>query len=494
MYLDMHEKWDVIKRHVDDGIRSLFPIETPKGKIELVSLELKEPENSVSNQRDALIKGGSLTASVYGIFRLLDAKGSVIDNAKIKILDLPIVTHRGTFVVQGKDYSVFNQMRLRPGVYTTKSEESGDVTSRFNLGKGLGFKIELSPNEGIFYIRFDKSKASSSSPKIPLYSLMRILGAPDDLIKSRWGDRIFDANVAKSHLIEDARKIVELTVYGAKRTGNDVEDIRNYFSDTQLNGDTTKVTLGNSYDRVQAGALLDAATKMVHVYNGSENEDDMDSLLFKEVLSVEDHLMLRIQKGIKDTNLVMKIKRKLGEEKDIRKIIPTNMLSRLIETFFTTSSLASPQTEINPIEILETNHKITAMGEGGIKSEHGIPMSARNLHPSHFGFLDPVRTTESTRVGVDLRMTHQATVKGRNIYSTFIDKKGDKVQLRPIDLNGKTVGFPGQESKKVVRALVNGEMKEVPASTVDYWMEKPRDMFTYTSNLVPFLHLSLIHI
>lgn len=484
----MHDKWDVIKRHVFDGIRSLFPINGPKGKIELLSIDIKEPSNNISNQRDAIIKGGSLTAAVYGTFRLTDEHGSQVDTAKIKVLDLPIVTHRGTFVVQGKDYSVFNQMRLRPGVYTTKSEESGDVTSRFNLGKGLGFKIELSPNDGVFYIRFDKSKASTSSPKIPMYSLLRILGASDGEIKSRWGDRIYKANADKAHLIEDAHKIVDLTVYGAKRTGNDVEDIRNYFTDTQLNGDTTKVTLGHSYDRVQAGALLDAATKMVHVYSGSENEDDMDSLLFKEVLSVEDHLMLRIQKGIKDTGLLVKIKRKLGEEKDLRKIIPTNMLTKLIETFYTTSSLASPQTEINPIEILETNHKITAMGEGGIKSEHGIPMSARNLHPSHFGFFDPVRTTESTRVGVDLRMTHQATVKDRNIYSTFIDKKGEKVQLRPLDLAGKTIGFPGQAGVKTVRALVSGEMKEVPSASVDYWMENPKDMFTYTSNLVPFLH------
>jgi DNA-directed RNA polymerase beta subunit len=488
MYLDMHEKWDVIKRHVTDGIRSLFPIEVPKGRVELISVEMKEPENLVSSQREALIKGGSLTASVYGTFRLTDGHGGTVDTAKIKILDLPLITHRGTFVVQGKDYSVFNQMRLRPGVYTTKSEESGDVTSRFNLGKGLGFKIELSPNEGIFYVRFDKSKASTSSPKIPLYSLVRVLGAADSDIKARWGERIYNANHDKSHIIEDARKIVDLTVYGAKRTGNDVEDIRNYFNDTQLNGDTTKVTLGSSYDRVQAGALLDATAKMVHVYSGAEHEDDMDSLLFKEILSVEDHLMLRIQKGIKDTGVLTKIKRKIGEEKELRKIIPTNMLTKLIETFYTTSSLASPQTEINPIEILETNHKITAMGEGGIKSEHGIPMSARNLHPSHFGFLDPVRTTESTRVGVDLRTTHNSEVKNRNIYTTFIDRKGAKVSLRPIDLSGKTIGFPGQEGHKIVRVLLNGEMKEVPAASVDYWMEKSKDMFTYTSNLVPFLH------
>ena len=488
MYLDMHEKWDVIKNHVSTGIRSLFPIEGPKGKVELTDLEIREPEKSIGAQRDAIIRGNSLTAPVYGTFKLTDSHGSAIDTAKIKILDLPVITQRGTFVVQGKDYSVFNQMRLRPGVYTTKSEESGDVTTRFNLGKGLGFKIELSPKDGVFYVRFDKSRASTSSPKIPLYSLLRILGAPEGEIKSRWGDRVFESNAAKSHLQEDAHKIVELTIYSTKRTGNDVADILDYFKGTQLNGDTTKVTLGNSYEKVEAGALLDSSAKMIKVYSGASNEDDMDSLLFKEVLSVEDHLMLRIQKGIKDTGLLIKIKRKLGEEKDLRKIIPTNMLSKLVESFYTTSSLSSPQTEINPIEILETNHKITAMGEGGIKSEHGIPMSARNLHPSHLGFLDPVRTTESTRVGVDLRMTHNAYVKDRNIYSTFLDKKGNKVDLRPIDLSGKVVGFPGQEGEQTVRALVDGEMKDVPRNTVDYWLDQAKDMFTHTSNIVPFLH------
>ena len=76
MYLDMHEKWAIIKRHVDDGIRSLFPIEGPKGKVELLSTEVKEPDNTIANQREAIIKGGSLTASVYGNFRLVDSRGS----------------------------------------------------------------------------------------------------------------------------------------------------------------------------------------------------------------------------------------------------------------------------------------------------------------------------------------------------------------------------------------------------------------------------------
>ena len=488
MYLNVQDKWVSIKQHITTGIQSLFPVTTNKGSIDLISVEFKEPDTSIAVQRDTLISGQSLTCNVYGTFVKRDAAGKELERAKVKILDLPVVTHRGTFIVLGKDYAVFNQLRLKPGVYTKKSEDSGDVTTSFNLGKGLGFKLLLSPSDGVFYVRFDKSKASASTIKIPLYSLLKVLGISDDELKHRWGDKIYANNVGKSHLIEDAHKLVQATVYEGKRTGNDVDDLRNYFRGTALDNETTKVTLGNSYDKVEAGALLDAASKMVRVYSGSENEDDMDSLLFKEVLSVEDHLMLRIEKGIKETNNINKIKAALVNGKPLRECIPTNFLTRLIETFFTKSSLSSPQSEINPIEVLETNHKITAMGEGGIKSEHGIPMSARNLHPSHFGFLDPVRTTESTRVGVDLRTTQGAVVKNRSIYAPFLDRRGNKVMVKPLDLAGKVIGFSGQEGKKTVRVLYKGEMLEMPREKVDYWMDDPKDTFTYTSNLTPFMH------
>lgn len=87
------------------------------------------------------------------------------ETAKIKILDLPILTDRGTFIVQGKDYSVFNQSRLLPGVYTRRTNDSDAVFADFNLAKGLGFEIHMD-TDGVFSVRFDKSKLSTSSKKI----------------------------------------------------------------------------------------------------------------------------------------------------------------------------------------------------------------------------------------------------------------------------------------------------------------------------------------
>lgn len=507
MYLDMASKWQAIKEHADMGFRELFPLKSQKRTLQLDSIEIKEPDASVDAQRKALVSGGSLTAAVYGNFSLIDnEKQRILDKDKVKILDLPIVTHRGTFVVQGKDYSVFNQTRLRPGVYTSKAEDSDAVASKFNLGKGLGFRVQLNADASRFDVVFDASKANTGGQaKIPLYSVLRALGASDDEMKQRWGEKLFASNVAKANLMEDIKHIVELVVYKGKRTGNDVQDIRDYFNGTQLNEDTTKVTLGHAYSKVTADTLLDATSKIIKVYNDEADNDDLDSLLYKEVLSAEDHIFLRISKGAKEPNGVLaKLRRRLdnvtldrmgpggkkvmGPAETVRQAVPINCFSQMVEKFYTTSSLSSPQTEINPIEILETNHKITAMGEGGISSEHGIPMSARNLHTSHFGFLDPVRTTESTRVGVDLRMTAQSFVKNRNIYSKFIDRNGKEVSLRPVDLNGKVVAFSGQEGETVIKALHNGDNIETTRDKVDYWMEKPSDMFTYTSNMVPFLH------
>ena len=492
MYLDVKAPWARIKSRAIEGIQTLFPLSSQNKTLVLDSVEFKEPEGSVAQQRDALLRGESLNALIYGNFSLKDNKGKHLDSAKIKILDLPILTQRGTFVVKGKDYSVFNQVRLRPGVYTRQVEGSDAVSARFNLAKGIGFRINLEPSTSVFYIQFDASSANTGGQsKIPLYSLLRTLGVSDEMLEREWGKELAAANKdkVKGNIAEDAHKIVQHCVYKTLRTGNDAKDLMDYFETTVLSGETTKITLGNSHKKVTVGALLDASKKLVKVYKGEANGDDLDSLLFKEVLSAEDHIMLRISKGAKQPNgPLYKIRRKLDGANSVKECVPLNFLTKLIESFFTSSSLASPQTEINPIEILETGSKLTPMGEGGIKSEHGIPMSARNLHPSHFGFIDPVRTTESLRVGIDNRAAHHVTFKDRNIYGKFLDKNGKEVELKPIELAGKVVAFAGQENMKIVKAMIDEEIKEVPRDKVDYWMASARDMFACTPNLVPFMH------
>jgi len=487
MYLQTEDKWRDILRKVEEGIKKVFPIEAKTGRIDIISVEIPDKvKATISNQKDHILAGKSLGTPVYANLKLTRNNGKN-ETAKIKILDLPILTERGTFIVLGKDYSVFNQTRLKPGVYVRKPEGSNETFATFNLGKGLGFKIHMD-SDGLFTIVFDKSALSTSAKKTPLYPLLKLLGAGDQALKAAWGEEIFNINVMNSHGDTDLETILEKVVYPTKRTGNTAQDLKDYFASNILNKDTTQVTLGIPTDKVDANTLIQASKKVMNVYANKEEEDDLDSLLFKEVLGVEDHLMLRIEKKFKETGLLYKLQNRIDSGADLKSIIIPNLFSKLVENFFTTSSLSAPQTEINPIEILETNHKITPMGEGGIQSDRGIPMGARNLHPSHLGFLDPVRTAESVRVGVDVRSTLGTTIKNRSIYSEFLDRKGNKVELRPMDTYNKVIGFPGQDKLPIVKVIINGETKQMPRDKVDYWLPASSDMFTVTTNLVPYLH------
>ena len=92
MYLNVSQKWDAILKKVQEGIKHLFPIEGKTGKIELIRLEIPNKTNSsIESQKQSLLAGSSLGTPVYGEFRLTKTNGKS-ETAKIKILDLPILT------------------------------------------------------------------------------------------------------------------------------------------------------------------------------------------------------------------------------------------------------------------------------------------------------------------------------------------------------------------------------------------------------------------
>lgn len=127
MYLNTAQKWQAILKKVEDGIKAIFPIEAKTGKIELIKVEIPNNTNaSISAQKDRLLTGTTLGTPVYGTFRLVKNDGKTETN-RVKLIDLPILTDRGTFIVQGKDYSVFNQVRLRPGCFVRKTNDSDEV-------------------------------------------------------------------------------------------------------------------------------------------------------------------------------------------------------------------------------------------------------------------------------------------------------------------------------------------------------------------------------
>lgn len=118
--------------------------------------------------------------------------------------------------------------------------------------------------------------------------------------------------------------------------------------------------------------------------------------------------------------------------------------------------------------------------------------NSRNVQPSHFSFIDPVRAPEGTKVGVDSRVTHGA-MKGSdgNFYSEVIDPRtGQRQMMSAVQLSRSIVAFPGEMEKQTgrVRAMLNGKtVAYVDRKQVNFVLPSANRMFTITSNLVPMI-------
>lgn len=151
--------------------------------------------------------------------------------------------------------------------------------------------------------------------------------------------------------------------------------------------------------------------------------------------------------------------------------------------------------ETNPLEVLDRRYSITRMGEGGLPSIDTIPDDARQVHPSHLGFLDAWRTPESLRVGVDLYLSSSARRgPGDKLYSQFEDPRtGDRIYRSAEDVAKLTITTKNairdgrREGWKRIPAIVKGKEGYAEPSKVDLVIPAFSQALSPVGNLIPML-------
>lgn len=482
-----------------NGLKSQFPIENNKFKVELSNIVVHKKEFDKEDQKKAILQSRSLTYPIKGDLSLVDkTTNKVVDVEKdFTLMDSYFLTSKHTLVYSGNNYTISNQLQLRPGAYTRTKEATGDIETHFNTGTGRSFTISLDPKTQLFYLNV----ASSSIPLAPL--LTKVFGISSSHISQYvpsqvWSQNISNVNGKEGRFISSMYSKLVSTAKQVPGADTDTMalQLRESMEASQLSSVTTKATLGKEIPSVTGEAILLAMKNIVGVYKGERPEDRRDSLQFKRVQNLPDFLKTRFDK---DHESVRNIRNKLKfnleriDPKDpkIRQALPSKPFSKIYNSYIVNSPLVSTPSETNPIESLENVAKVTVLGEdeGGISSERAVPMSARNIDPSHLAILDPSRTPESSHAGIDQRFTISARRdKEGNLYARVKDKTGKTMALSVTELMSSVIGFPGQEGKKVVQVQDHGVMKEMPASKVDYWISDNSDLYTVTTNLVPFLN------
>jgi len=486
---DAGTRRESIREKTVEGLKALFPIVGRSTTLEVKHVNVKKKDYSSNQQKEALMKGRTLHEPITGTLVLKDNDGKVVEEKKNHTLvHLPYFTERHTFIVGGNEYDIPSQMRLKPGVYT-RERNNGEFEAAFNLSKGSNFRLSMEPESGRLHMELGTSK-------VPLYSLLRSLGVPEADIRQHWGEELRDVNansfkgkeeIAINKVINKIKRrgdTVPTTVEGKK------EFVRNYFDATAMDADVNMRTLGVPVDKANPLALLTASKKLIEVQKGNDSEDDRDSLEFKTIHSVDDFFRERLNVDAKRT-IARKVGLKMNQARGrtLKELVPNSTFTRSLNSFITSSNLSSIPMQINPVEIIDHASRITSLGEGGIGSERAIPFAARQVHNTHLGILDPVRTPESFKAGVDVRAGLAAFRDRRgNLYSLMKDIRSGKMTHVPATTLAKsTVAFSGQEHRSRLDAVRGRDVVSVARKDVDYELPNAAYMFGPTTAMVPLI-------
>lgn len=481
------ERRELIRQKIIEGLEESFPIKSRNKTIEVKDLRFASKDYSSTDQKNAILKGDTLFESVKGTIRMKDEKGKILDETKnFTLARVPWFTPRHTLIVGGNEYSVSNMIRPKPGVYARK-RANGILEANFNVVGGSNFNVSMDPEKG-------EPQLEYSTTKIPLYPVLRKAGMSHDTIAKVWGRQLADAN--HKRLWHNADKSVDklykkiIPEYHRKSglsPDEKIKEVVTRYENATMDPEVNERTLGKAYSNVTPDSLLDASGKVLRIFKQTDDVDDRDNLDFKSFHSVDDFFKERIKLDAREVARKASIKMEANPE--LRQAIPAAPFTPGLLKFINSSQLASVPTQTNPIELIDSAVRVTSLGEGGIRSERAIPMEARHIHVTQLGALDPIRTPESFRAGVDVRaaMWAQRDKKG-NIHVPVYDVKTRKPKfIRAGKLQTSVIAFPGQKISGTVDALVDGEVRRVASRKVDYQIPHVSALYGPTTNLVPFL-------
>jgi DNA-directed RNA polymerase subunit beta len=459
------------------------PIQNDLYTLSIADVGYEGPEAYTKKQhKEAVLSHGSLARKLRGTWNLTDNKtGAVIAQKRATLANVPYMTDSGTFVHNGVEYTLAHQMRLRPGVYT-REKDNGELEAHVNVlpGKGRMHRYFLDPKTGVFKINIGQAQ-------IPLMPLLKAVGVPEQEIRKAWGNELTAVNMEKGDagtLDKLYSRLVYKATPGIDAAGKQ-KAIADEFSRMELDPEVTKRTLGEPVTNLTPDVVLKITKKLIALNRKEADPDDRDSMAFQHVLGPEDLIGERFTK---DRAMVRQLLWKATAKKSLDHV-PTGAFNKAITAALIGSGLGSALEEINPAEIYDHQTRVTRLGEGGIGSLDAVPQESRSVQPSHFGFVDYLRSPESAKVGVDMRFSAGA-MKGSDgkIYTRVKNLKTGQLELKsPQDIADTPLVFPGEEQSDLptVAAIVNGKLKYISREDAQYALPNMDASFSTLSNMVP---------
>ncbi len=436
---------DSFQWFLDKGLAEAFddisPIEDFTGQL---SLELEfdpsdadlrpPPKFSVEECKE---KDMTYAAPVFVRARFLNAGTGEIKEQTVFMGDFPMMTDRGTFIVNGTERVVVSQLVRSPGVIFQPGRDLKTIftgTIHPYRGEWIELDIEAKPSKDV-----TAGARVARKRRLSLFVLLRALGFGDEAFLERFVRHFefLEGQWEKEKDLAPTREEALLEIYKRARPGEplSVEAARQYFENAFFNPkryDLTRVgryklnrKLGPEIERIaelfgldlerpapgqsvlSPSEILAAATYMLHLAlhmsdgDSTYRIDDQDHFANRRIRSVGELIQNQVRVGLSRMERVV---RERMTTQDVEAITPQTLINirpvvAAVKEFFGTSQLSQFMDQNNPLSGLAHKRRLSALGPGGLSRERA-GFEVRDVHTSHYGRMCPIETPEGPNIGL----------------------------------------------------------------------------------------------
>ncbi|MDR7328487.1 DNA-directed RNA polymerase subunit beta [Corynebacterium guangdongense] len=511
---------------LEDILEELSPITDYSGNM---SLTLSEPrfepvKHSVDECKE---KDMNYSAQLYVTAEFENKESLEIKSQTVFIGDFPLMTDKGTFIVNGTERVVVSQLVRSPGVYF---DMSIDKSTERPL-----HAVKVIPSRGA-WLEFDVDKKDTVGVRIdrkrrqPVTVLLKALGWSTEKITERFGfselmmttlenDGIANTDEALLEIYRKQRpgeqptrdlamSLIENAFFNAKRY--DLAKVGRY----KVN---RKLGLGGDHDGLTTLTEEDIATTieyLVRLHAGERemtspdgttiplNTDDIDHFGNRRLRTVGELIQNQVRVGLSRMERVV---RERMTTQDAEAITPTSLInvrpvSAAIREFFGTSQLSQFMDQNNSLSGLTHKRRLSALGPGGLSRERA-GIEVRDVHPSHYGRMCPIETPEGPNIGLIGSLAQYARVNPFGFIETPYQKVVDGRVTGEIDFltadeeDRYAIAQATTEQdedgnlveERIEVRLKDGDIAVASAANVDYLDISPRQMVSVGTAMIPFL-------
>ncbi|MFV3606442.1 DNA-directed RNA polymerase subunit beta [Mycobacterium tuberculosis] len=512
---------------LEEVLYELSPIEDFSGSM---SLSFSDPrfDDVKAPVDECKDKDMTYAAPLFVTAEFINNNTGEIKSQTVFMGDFPMMTEKGTFIINGTERVVVSHLVRSPGVYFDETiDKSTDKTLH---------SVKVIPSRGA-WLEFDVDKRDTVGVRIdrkrrqPVTVLLKALGWTSEQIVERFGfSEIMRSTLEKDNTVgtdealldiyrklrpgepptkESAQTLLENLFFKEKRY--DLARVGRYKVNKKLGLHVGEPITSSTLTEEDVVATIEYLVRLhegqttMTVPGGVEvpvETDDIDHFGNRRLRTVGELIQNQIRVGMSRMERVV---RERMTTQDVEAITPQTLINirpvvAAIKEFFGTSQLSQFMDQNNPLSGLTNKRRLSALGPGGLSRERA-GLEVRDVHPSHYGRMCPIETPEGPNIGLigslsvyarvnpfgfietPYRKVVDGVVSDEIVYLTADEEDRHVVAQAnsPIDADGRFV-----EPRVLVRRKA-GEVEYVPSSEVDYMDVSPRQMVSVATAMIPFL-------